>query len=275
MKKLAFACTLTSGAAAVAMLNHQDADASTQYTVQSGDSLWSIAQKYGTTVDALKQSNQLQNNMVFPGQVLSIGGGSGAQSSATVPQQTGGTYTVQAGESLNVIATKYGVSVQDLMRANGLTNYLIHPNQQLQIPGGNDGNTAPKTGGAGGTGSISTSGQYNTPTFNHQNLYDWGQCTYHVFDRRAQIGQPISTYWWNADHWAANAAADGYTVDHNPTTGSIMQNFEGPVGHVAFVERVNYDGSILISEMNYNTPPGQQDYRTIPASIASSYNYIH
>lgn len=73
MKKLAFACTLTSGAAAVAMLNHQDADASTQYTVQSGDSLWSIAQKYGTTVDALKQSNQLQNNMVFPGQVLSIG----------------------------------------------------------------------------------------------------------------------------------------------------------------------------------------------------------
>ncbi|REA97392.1 LysM peptidoglycan-binding domain-containing protein, partial [Staphylococcus pseudintermedius] len=93
MKKLAFACTLTSGAAAVAMLNHQDADASTQYTVQSGDSLWSIAQKYGTTVDALKQSNQLQNNMVFPGQVLSIGGGSGAQSSATVPQQTGGTYT--------------------------------------------------------------------------------------------------------------------------------------------------------------------------------------
>lgn len=161
------------------------------------------------------------------------------------------------------------------MRANGLTNYLIHPNQQLQIPGGNGGNTAPKTGGAGGTGSISTSGQYNTPTFNHQNLYDWGQCTYHVFDRRAQIGQPISTYWWNADHWAANAAADGYTVDHNPTTGSIMQNFEGPVGHVAFVERVNYDGSILISEMNYNTPPGQQDYRTIPASIASSYNYIH
>lgn len=126
------------------MLNHQDADASTQYTVQSGDSLWSIAQKYGTTVDALKQSNQLQNNMVFPWPSLIYRGGSGAQSSATVPQQTGGTYTVQAGESLNVIATKYGVSVQDLMRANGLTNYLIHPNQQLQIPGGNGGNTAPK-----------------------------------------------------------------------------------------------------------------------------------
>lgn len=36
------------------------------------------------------------------------------------------------------------MSVQDLMRANGLTNYLIHPNQQLQIPGGNGGNTAPK-----------------------------------------------------------------------------------------------------------------------------------
>ena len=54
-----------------------------------------------------------------------------------------------------------------------------------------------------------------------------------------------------------------------------MQNYEGPIGHVAYVEQVNGDGSILISEMNYNTPPGIVDYRTIPASMASSYNYIH
>ena len=60
-----------------------------------------------------------------------------------------------------------------------------------------------------------------------------------------------------------------------PAAGSIMQNYEGPIGHVAYVEQVNGDGSILISEMNYNTPPGIVDYRTIPASMASSYNYIH
>lgn len=272
MKKFAFAFTLTSGAAA--LLTHQDADASTQHTVQAGESLWSIAQQYGTDVDSIKQSNQLSTNMVFPGQVLTIGGGSGSQTTATVPTQTqnGASHTVQAGESLNIIASKYNVSVQALMQANGLSSYLIYPNQNLQIPGASS-NTTASVGGSGGTPTAN--GNYTSPTFNHQNLYDWGQCTWHVFNRRAETGQPISTFWWNADHWAGNAAADGYTVDHQPTVGSIMQNFEGPVGHVAYVERVNADGSILISEMNYNTPPGVVDYRTIPASVASSYNFIH
>ena len=51
----------------------------------------------------------------------------------------------------------------------------------------------------------------------------------YLFNRRAETGQPISTYWWNADHWANNAAADGYTVNNTPTAGSIMQNYEGPM----------------------------------------------
>ncbi len=274
MKKFAFAFTMASGAAA--LLTHQDAEASTQHTVQSGESLWSIAQQYGTSVDQIKQANQLDNNMVFPGQVLSIGGGSGAGGAATAQSSNNGAHVVQAGESLNVIAAQYGVSVQDLMRANGLNSYLIHPQQTLKIPGGAGGSggaQAPQIGGS--NGSSTGNGGYTSPTFNHQNLYDWGQCTWHVFNRRAETGQPISTYWWNADHWASNAATDGYRVDHNPTVGSILQNFEGPVGHVAYVERTNPDGSILISEMNYNTPPGVVDYRTIPASVASQYNYIH
>lgn len=72
MKKLAFAITATSGAAA--FLTHHDAQASTQHTVQSGESLWSIAQKYNTSVESIKQNNQLDNNLVFPGQVISVGG---------------------------------------------------------------------------------------------------------------------------------------------------------------------------------------------------------
>ncbi|ARJ51211.1 LysM peptidoglycan-binding domain-containing protein [Staphylococcus lutrae] len=271
MKKFAFAISMTSGA--VALLTHQDAEASTQHTVQAGESLWSIAQQYGVSIDSIKQSNQLSNNMIFPGQVITIGGGGGAQATHSSSQAQNGVHTVQAGESLNIIAAQYGVSVQNLMQANGLTSYLIHPNQSLQIPGGGGGVTSQTTGGTGSTPS--TNQNSNTPTFNHQNLYDWGQCTWHVFNRRAETGQPISTFWWNADHWAANAAGDGYTVDHHPTVGSIMQNYDGPIGHVAYVERVNPDGSILISEMNYNTPPGVVDYRIIPASIASSYNYIH
>ncbi|QLK85454.1 LysM peptidoglycan-binding domain-containing protein [Staphylococcus sp. 17KM0847] len=276
MKKFAFALTVTSGAAAV--LAHQDAEASTQHTVQSGESLWTIAQQYGTTVDALKQANGLSNNMVFPNQTLSIHSSGHTQTYTT--QATGGQgHTVTAGESLDVIAAQYGVSVQDLMNANGLNGYLIHPNQTLQIPGhtANYVPTANVSGSPSGdaSGTTYTNGGYNSPTFSHSNLYTWGQCTWHAFNRRAETGQTISTYWWNADNWASRAAADGYSVNNTPQAGAILQTTEGAVGHVAYVERVNGDGSVLVSEMNYNTPPGVVGYRTIPSSLTSSFNYIH
>ncbi|SCU36807.1 Secretory antigen precursor SsaA [Staphylococcus aureus] len=54
-----------------------------------------------------------------------------------------------------------------------------------------------------------------------------------------------------------------------------MQSTPGPYGHVAYVERVNGDGSILISEMNYTYGPYNMNYRTIPASEVSSYAFIH
>ena len=70
MKKLAVASVATG---AVAVLSNHNAEASTQHTVKSGESLWSIASKYNTSVDSIKKSNNLSNNMIFPGQVISIG----------------------------------------------------------------------------------------------------------------------------------------------------------------------------------------------------------
>ena len=54
-----------------------------------------------------------------------------------------------------------------------------------------------------------------------------------------------------------------------------MQSSEGAFGHVAFVESVNNDGSITVSEMNYDGGPFAISTRTISASEESSYNYIH
>ena len=64
-----------------------------------------------------------------------------------------------------------------------------------------------------------------------------GTRTWHVFNRRAEIGKGISTYWWNANNWDNASAADGYTIDYRPTVGSIAQTDAGYYGHVAFVER--------------------------------------
>ena len=153
------------------------------------------------------------------------------------------------------------------MRLNGLNNFFIYPGQKLRISGSASSNTY--------STRTAQSTYYSSPVFNHRNLYDWGQCTWHVFNRRAAIGKGISTYWWNANNWDNAAARDGYRIDGNPTVGSIAQSDAGYYGHVAFVERVNSNGSILVSEMNFSASPGILTYRTIPAYQVRNYKFIH
>ena len=104
------------------------------------------------------------------------------------------------------------------------------------------------------------------------NLYTSGQCTYYVFDR---VGGKIGSTWGNANNWANAAAAAGYTVNNSPSKGAILQTSQGAFGHVAYVESVNSNGTITVSEMNYGHGAGVVTSRTISASQAASYNYIH
>lgn len=246
------------------------------YTVKAGDSLSLIASKYGTSYQNIMKLNGLNSFLIHPGQVLKVSGTAPASSNTsttrtqTTTTATGSTYTVQPGDSLSLIASKYNTTYQNIMNLNGLNSFLIFPGQKLKVTG----STATVTNSPSPAASTGTGGYY-TPVFSHSNLYDWGQCTWHAFNRRAQVGKGISTYWWNANNWDNGARADGYTVDHNATVGSILQSDAGYYGHVAFVERVNGDGSILISEMNYTSSPGILTYRTIPASQKGYFNYIH
>ena len=104
------------------------------------------------------------------------------------------------------------------------------------------------------------------------NLYTSGQCTYYVFDR---VGGKIGSTWGNASNWANAAASSGYTVNNTPKAGAIMQTTQGAYGHVAYVESVNSNGSVRVSEMNYGYGPGVVTSRTISASQAAGYNFIH
>lgn len=99
---------------------------STTYTVQSGDSLWSIANKFGVTVNELKQANNLTSNLLSVGQVLVIPDNN---------VDTGfSTYTVVRGDSLWSIANRFGVSVDAIKSLNNLTSNLLSVGQVLQIP---------------------------------------------------------------------------------------------------------------------------------------------
>lgn len=97
------------------------------YTVQKGDSLWAIANKYGTTVDNIKKANNLSTNNLAIGQTLII-------PSTNVPGQNEITYVVKKGDSLWLIANKYDTTVEKIKSTNNLSSNNLSIGQVLVIP---------------------------------------------------------------------------------------------------------------------------------------------
>lgn len=99
------------------------------YVVKSGDSLWSIANRYGLTVDQLKSANGLTSNLLQVGQVLTI-----PKKSTESPSESNNIYIVKAGDSLWSIANRYGTTVSILRQLNGLTSDNLSIGQKLYLP---------------------------------------------------------------------------------------------------------------------------------------------
>lgn len=99
------------------------------YVVQSGDTLSSIARRFGTTVNTLVQINQLANaNQIYVGQRLEVPGYSDGGPGCNI-------YTVQRGDTLTAIARRFGVSIQALAQENNISNTSrITVGQHLCIP---------------------------------------------------------------------------------------------------------------------------------------------
>jgi len=94
-----------------------------EYVVQSGDSLYSIAKKYGITARELQQYNNLPSTLLSIGQVLLI-----------PSTEDYITYYVQSGDSLYSIASRYNTTVDEIRRLNNLTSNLLSIGQVLIIP---------------------------------------------------------------------------------------------------------------------------------------------
>ncbi|AEY01109.1 membrane-bound lytic murein transglycosylase D [Oceanimonas sp. GK1] len=103
-----------------------------RYRVKGGDSLGVIARRYGTHITALRQANNLSGNTIRIGQTLLV-----PASAAPAPAHTStesSTYQVQAGDSLSVIASRFSVSIADLLRWNRLSNqHMLRAGQQLIV----------------------------------------------------------------------------------------------------------------------------------------------
>ncbi|HAQ6572506.1 TPA: LysM peptidoglycan-binding domain-containing protein [Enterococcus faecium] len=102
------------------------------HKVSYGESLWLISSKYGVTVDELRKQNGIKGDLIHPGQVLVVKKGT-TTSHSTPVGKSGTSYTVKAGDSVWLIANRYGVSMDDLVKWNKIKNYTIHPGQVLTI----------------------------------------------------------------------------------------------------------------------------------------------
>ena len=106
------------------------AESPMMHVVGWGDTLFSIANRYGTSVNAVMQANNLRNpDFIWVGERLVIPGSS---MPSPIPSAT---YVVQSGDTLFSIATRNGTTVSALMQANGLHNYMIYVGQTLRVPG--------------------------------------------------------------------------------------------------------------------------------------------
>lgn len=98
-----------------------------RYVVKSGDTLGNIAKSFGVTVDEIKKASALKKDTINNGDILLI----------PVPQEkvTQSKYTVAKGDTLSKIGKKFGVSVRELKRANGLSSDTVRAGMRLSIPG--------------------------------------------------------------------------------------------------------------------------------------------
>ncbi len=217
------------------------------YTVGDAENLESIAAKLGVSVDSIRWSNfDALKNLdadVAKGQTL------------VVPPVDGVVVTVAPGDTAASLAQKYQAPEQAVVDFN----YLRDPDhltagQRLVIPGGRGPDfqrayvaplrpsyavalprSAAPSVTAGGVAPGSAPG----------NRFAYGYCTWYVASRR-----PVP-WLGNAWQWFGNAQAAGWATGQKPRAGAIMVTWESGWGHVAIVEKVNPDGSWLVSEMNF------------------------
>lgn len=178
-------------------------------------------------------------------------------------------YVVVEGDNLTKIGTKYNVEWQRLWAKNKKLTHpdLIHVGDKITIPEPSE--RLQRDIPAAVALPVKTPGVVAAkPVYDGSNTYDYGYCTWYVKNRR---GASIPNGLGNANTWYSRAAGMGMAVGSTPRAGAVGTTTRGGLGHVVYVESVNKDGSINISEMNAPIW-GKVTYRT---AAASEFLYIY
>lgn len=245
----------------------------TQYVVKDGDNAASIAAANEVSDQTVRWANGLRDDNVTPGTVINI------------PAVDGVVYTMKEGDTLQSVADKYHSTVDAISTVNNLTTASVPVGTTIVLPDGvlpeeerpEYVAPTPQTTSNGlhytdDNNVLATNSRAGRVKTTKGNSYAYGYCTWYAFNRRVQLGLPVSSGWGNANTWDTGAARSGYVVNTTPSAGAIFQTKAGYYGHVGVVERVNSDGSIYVSEMNFKGW-NVKSYRTITS--LSGYKFIH
>ncbi|MED3865359.1 MULTISPECIES: LysM peptidoglycan-binding and 3D domain-containing protein [Priestia] len=140
------------------------------YTVKSGDTLYRIAKNNGTSVQQLKEWNNLSSHLIYVNQVLKISGTGTVSSSPSAPVQektnetqaspapsNSKSYKVQPGDTMWSVAQRHGISISQLKQWNNLSSNTIYINQVLQVGGQAAAQAKPSTPSPAAPSTPSTS----------------------------------------------------------------------------------------------------------------------
>lgn len=186
------------------------------------------------------------------------------------------SHTVVSGESLIIIAQQYGTTWQRLYAKNLqiADPSVIKPGDTVVVPLGDEQLAErslpeppkvvqPVARTTGTAKPASTAKTVSSRGSSAGNTYSSGYCTWYAKTRRPDMPNNLG----NADTWVARASAQGLPTGSAPRAGAIGQ--QGM--HVVYVESVNGDGTVTISEMNYKGY-GVVSTRTVSAS---TFRYIY
>jgi len=227
--------------------------------VAPGQTLGTLSAAYHVPTSAIQWGNQLTPYVVPP-----------AGSTLLIPPGPGALVEVLPGETPTAFAARLHLDPAVILDYNSLSsNSPMLAGSYLQVP-----LTRAPEGAL--ISSYFVDAQNGTPSVPPQTpLHDgfpYGQCTYYVATRRAVDWSGNAINWWRA------AAGAKRPEGHVPIEGAIVVFNIGWVGHVAYVEHVNLDGTFMISEMNYHADGGgwgRVDYRTISDLDSSIVGFIY
>lgn len=236
------------------------------YTAVEGDTITSIAAKFGISADTVRLSNDIRGDAIEPGKKL------------TISPVNGLVYTVKAGDTPQSIASKYNANKDNLIVFNDAeVSGSFLAGERIVVPDGVAPSEPVATRGyrEGPVASYASRFAFGSAPVYGSNGYDYGWCTWHAANRRKEIGRPVPSNLGNANTWLSLSRAAGLATGSTPQEGAVLwQKNIGGLGHVAFVEKDNGDGSFLVSDMNYPVW-GRVTYRTITPGEFGNYMFIY